>query len=283
MKQKVKARHPLSIPPGSWIAATALFLGIVEAPLAASSDWIQTEGGRVRVTALAPDETGVIHGVLDIDLLPGWKTYWRDPGDTGVPPSIDIGDSENIDQVSLEFPAPERVNDGYSIWAGYTYPVALPMTLRQDQPGKPSQIEADVFLGICETICIPFQARFSLQIEPDHQPNDFEVALVEDAHALIPEKPGEDLAVSGAVLSEDESRLTLSVLHPLQQAATDLFISGPIGWYFGIPERVESDEGASVFTVAIVARPEGRSLSGQPLRLLVKTTERSMETEIEIP
>ena len=71
----------------------SLFLGLslLACPaLASSSDWYEAEGGRVRlVTSGAADENGVIEGALEIDLKPGWKTYWRDPGDAGVPPTLD--------------------------------------------------------------------------------------------------------------------------------------------------------------------------------------------------
>ncbi|RUX21351.1 hypothetical protein EOA27_06205, partial [Mesorhizobium sp. M2A.F.Ca.ET.037.01.1.1] len=64
---------------------------------ASSSIWYNSEGGKVRlVTTGKPDEAGKIRGVLDIALKPGWKTYWRDPGDAGVPPQLDISGSTNI-------------------------------------------------------------------------------------------------------------------------------------------------------------------------------------------
>src|ERR1700741_2164925 len=94
---------------------TALFLVVVLASpvLASSSDWYEAEGGRVRlVTTGAPDESGVIAGVLQVDLKPGWKTYWRDPGDAGVPPTLDASGSDNVASVTVMWPAPERFPDG---------------------------------------------------------------------------------------------------------------------------------------------------------------------------
>ncbi len=55
--------------------------------IASSSDWFETEGARIRlVTTGKPAADGKLKGMLDIELKPGWKTYWRDPGDAGVPP-----------------------------------------------------------------------------------------------------------------------------------------------------------------------------------------------------
>ncbi|TIW88948.1 MAG: hypothetical protein E5V51_06740, partial [Mesorhizobium sp.] len=130
---------------------------------ASSSAWYNSEGGKVRlVTSGKPDDAGRIRGILDIALKPGWKTYWRDPGDAGVPPQLDISASTNIADATLSFPAPQRHDDGYGKWAGYNYPVSLPVTFTLSTPNQPAVIDADVFLGICETICIPVQTRLSV-------------------------------------------------------------------------------------------------------------------------
>jgi DsbC/DsbD-like thiol-disulfide interchange protein len=84
--------------------AFAVAMGATPA-LASSTDWFETQGGRIRlVTAGTPDAQGRIKGVLDIALDPGWKTYWRDPGDAGVPPQLDVSGSTNIAEAKLSFP-----------------------------------------------------------------------------------------------------------------------------------------------------------------------------------
>ncbi|HCX68676.1 MAG TPA: hypothetical protein DHK64_14410, partial [Rhodobiaceae bacterium] len=45
---------------------------------------------------------------LHLELSKGWKTYWRSPGEVGIPPSIDWAGSENIENVEFLWPAPER-------------------------------------------------------------------------------------------------------------------------------------------------------------------------------
>jgi DsbC/DsbD-like thiol-disulfide interchange protein len=250
---------------------------------AVSSDWTETEGGRIRLTALSPSDDGVIRAILDVDLLPGWKTYWRDPGDSGVPPSINFEGSTNIRQSRLDFPAPERIDDGYSIWAGYTYPVAFPVTLTQVSPGEMTIVEAQVFLGICKSICIPFQTSFSLAIDPDRQPNSYEVRLVERAHSDIPEPPGNGFEVVEASISDQADALMFSIAHPQADGEVELFLTGPSGWYFDIPEQVETANAIATIRVPIIDAPEGDGLSGRSVRVLVKSADRSMETDLIIP
>ena len=86
------------------------------------------------VTSGKADEAGRIQGVLDIELKPGWKTYWRDPGDAGVPPQIDVSASTNITDAAFSFPPPQRHDDGYGKWAGYNHPVSLPVTFTLSSP-----------------------------------------------------------------------------------------------------------------------------------------------------
>ena len=254
-----------------------------EPVLAASSDWVETEGGRIRLTALAPDENGSIRAVLDVDLLPGWKTYWRDPGDAGVPPSVGIDGSTNIKSIKMDFPPPERVDDGYSIWAGYIYPVAFPLTLAQERAGESSVLEAAVFLGICESICIPFQTHFSVAIDADRTPSRFETRRVEKAYAGLPEASGEEFRIVDSGLSDDQDALVVSVAHPASNAETEVFLTGPTGWYFDIPKNTRNDGEVSTFRIPIVDSSEGQSLSGQSVQLLVKAAKRSIETQIRIP
>ena len=129
---------------------------------ASSSDWFETEGARVRlVTTGKPAADGTLKGILDIELKPGWKTYWRDPGDAGVPPTLDVSANPNITGAKFDFPAPQRHDEGDFQWAGYDYPVALPVTFTLKDPGGPATIDAAVFLGVCETICIPVQAKLA--------------------------------------------------------------------------------------------------------------------------
>src|SRR5262249_47360799 len=65
---------------------------------------------------------------IEIKLDPGWRTYWRDPGDSGAPPIFDFSGSENVKSVNVLWPAPEKFPDGaggHSI--GYRDRVVLPV------------------------------------------------------------------------------------------------------------------------------------------------------------
>ncbi|MDG4908860.1 protein-disulfide reductase DsbD family protein [Mesorhizobium sp. WSM4898] len=226
---------------------------------ASSSAWYDSEGGKVRlVTSGKPDEAGKIHGVLDIALKPGWKTYWRDPGDAGVPPQIDISASTNIADAKLSFPPPQRHDDGYGKWAGYDRPVSLPVTFTLSAPDQPATIDANVFLGICETICIPVQTRLSLDPASDPD-NATDAALVKTALATLPGPARSDFGIR--VLPGDHETLIVEAHPPGDAESVDFFIAGERDYMFGAPVRSEKD-GKLVFTVPILDRPSATPTDG---------------------
>ena len=244
------------------ILVGAAVASLVSAPLAmaASTDWFETEGGRVRlVTTGLPDADGRLTGVLDIALLPGWKTYWRDPGDAGVPPTIDVARSENLSSVEIGYPAPGRHDEGDFTWAGYDQPVALPVTFQAARAGSPVQIDGDVFMGICKTICIPVKAEFVLDPASDPD-NEDDRAIVEAALAALPAPASAGFGVS--VVSHADGRLVLEARLPGDPDGADIFIAGGGDYTLGTPERSVVD-GQLRFSVEIDgpdAPPPGTAL-----------------------
>lgn len=234
-------------------AFAALALGASSlTAIASSSGWRDSEGGKIRiVTAGKPDTQGRLNGVLEIALKPGWKTYWRDPGDSGVPPQIAVTASTNVTAAKLSFPAPQRHDDGYSQWAGYDHPVALPVIFTIKTPDDPVLIEAEVMVGVCETICIPLQAKFSL--DPDvGSDNPDDAAVVMAAQAALPGAARPDFGVSS--LPGDPETLIVEATVPGDGASADFFVAGEDGYMFGTPVRSEK-AGKIVFTVPILDRP----------------------------
>lgn len=92
---------------------------------------------------------------LQLTLAPGWKTYWRSPGDAGIPPFFDWSGSENLKSVRLHWPSPSvfQTNGIQSI--GYHDRVTLPFEVTPLDPAKPVRLHATVELGVCKDICTP--------------------------------------------------------------------------------------------------------------------------------
>src|SRR2546430_2996659 len=109
----------------------------VEARAQDASPW--QRDGHSGVRPLAGSRSGaVLLGGIAFQLDPGWKTYWRNPGDSGVPPRFDFSKSENIEAVTVLWPAPKKFDDGaggHSL--GYRDQILLPLPTAAKHSDKP--------------------------------------------------------------------------------------------------------------------------------------------------
>lgn len=118
----------------------------------------------------APDGSRV--AALEIRLAPGWHTYWRIPGEAGMPPQFDWSGSTNLGAVSYEWPRPS-VFDSFGLRSyGFENSLVLPMVLRPSDPGRPLDLSLEVQFGVCNDICVPALARIASEIAPDEPATD---------------------------------------------------------------------------------------------------------------
>src|SRR4051794_5260544 len=134
-------------------------------PLARAEDaslWVKDSHSAVRL--LAGSRSGaVLLGGIAFQLQPGWHTYWRNPGDSGVPPRFDFSGSENIETVTVLWPAPTKFDDGAGgISLGYEKQLVLPLRIVSRAADRPVTLRADINYAVCEKICIPVEAKAEL-------------------------------------------------------------------------------------------------------------------------
>src|SRR5213083_611169 len=127
------------VPMRAALGLATLFVGAYALPLRAedSSPWQRDGHSAVRLLAGSRSGTVLLGGIA-FQLQPGWKTYWRTPGDSGVPPRFDFSKSENIEAVAVLWPAPTKFDDGaggHSL--GYHNTVVLPLRIVLKSADKP--------------------------------------------------------------------------------------------------------------------------------------------------
>lgn len=103
--------------------------------------WQQADGTRI--------------SAIQLTLAPGWKTYWRAPGDAGIPPEFDWRGSRNLGGVSVSWPAPMVFEQNGMRSVGYSNQVILPLAIAPQQAGKPVEINLHMDIGVCKDICVP--------------------------------------------------------------------------------------------------------------------------------
>jgi DsbC/DsbD-like thiol-disulfide interchange protein len=225
---------------------------------AGSSQWTKTPGGAVRLIVEEPAAGArAVRGALQINLDPGWKTYWREPGDAGVPPQLDLSQSANIAGHELSFPAPHRFKDGASHWAGYKKPVFLPVSITLADTSRPAHIKGHAFLGICETVCIPVTAEFDVAVG-GQKSDPLTDTLVDTAFQQLPAPASDAFGISSGKKKGDVLYLTVKL--PSQDPAIDLFAAGQSGITLGMAHLKKREGAEATFAVPVLSgkdRPAG--------------------------
>ncbi len=106
-------------------------------------------------------------GALRLRLKDGWKTYWRAPGDAGIPPQFDWSGSQNLGDVSITWPAPEVFDQNGLQSIGYQNQLVLPVEITPANPAKPVRLRGDMDLGVCKDVCIPERLDFDHTLDAD--------------------------------------------------------------------------------------------------------------------
>lgn len=241
--------------------------------LAASSAWHDAAGARVRlVTTGQADGDGLLRGVLQIELKPGWKTYWRDPGASGVPPSIDVSATTALQGLEMDYPAPERHGETPDIWAGYAHSVGFPLTFKVKPGAVLELIDAAVFLGVCEKLCVPVQATLTL----DPRINADSVIDAQTVSLAFSQAPQAATPQFGArIVKADYKKVILEVDLPKGVTKADMFLAGDRGYMFGAP-HFSTGGGKPTFTFDVLTTPRVAPADGSGLHYTLVTPDQAV-------
>jgi suppressor for copper-sensitivity B len=202
---------------------------------------------------------------IEFRLAPGWKTYWRSPGDAGLPPEIDWSGSENLAEATVLWPAPKRETLlGFETFI-YQNRVVLPITARATDPAKPVRLRANVSYLVCEVLCVPAEATLALDLDVAPGRPAPNAGLIAGFNARVPSRASTAFSLERALLSESNDGLTLEVAVRARTpfAAPDIFIEGPRQMRFGKPRLEMDDERLSgVFIVPVTVTGNRAALSG---------------------
>ena len=164
----------------------AITLALLAAPAhAGETGWQEVAPGvKLRLIStgqVKPDGTTLI--ALELTMPETNKTYWRVPGETGLPTELDFTGSTGVRSHRILWPYPTRYESGDYLDYVYFGPTVLPVELSVE-PGSPS-LELSAILGVCSDICVPAQASFSLPLLDD-QPDRPNGLRIRQALALAP-------------------------------------------------------------------------------------------------
>ena len=249
---------------------------------AAMSDWVDNQGGRMRLVALAPDAEGHIRAALQIEPQPGWITYWREPGQSGIPPQVTLAPESGVALEKASYPTPKQITVGNIQEIGYDAPVTLPLDFKVE--GKvPAKLELTAFIGLCKDICIPFQAEYSLALPVGEQPTTHELALLDAAKASLPQPPSSDFTLQNHSLSADAKTLSLSLTLPEATGkAPTIYVTGPTGYAFFQQANAKREGTIYSADITIGKLPKNYDIKGKTWGILVVDGDRAMETTLAL-
>lgn len=241
-----------------------------------ASPWVTEQSARTRVVAggmAEADGQRRIYAGVEIVLDEGWKTYWRNPGSSGVPPRIDWEGSENLAKAELLFPAPVRFRDKDGDTIGYKQTVVLPIVVTPKDPGLPVKLKLAAEFGICREVCIPVQPALSLDLPSDTAGRRLGEKLAA-AVARVPRRgaTGPDVPRLGAVkidLATAKPRIVIEAAFPGDPTGGDVFLEAPEGIWIPLPKATASTpDGLRRFEVDLT---DGADLADLKSRIILIT------------
>lgn len=211
---------------------------------------------------------------LKITLAEGWKTYWRAPGDAGIPPQFEWTGSQNVSGASFLWPTPELFETNGAVTIGYHGTVVIPIELTGD--GDDMRLSGEVDMGVCNDICVPVSLNFDALLSDKGGPN----AAI--AGALIDQPMSADRAHVGkvrcsAVPIRDGLRLTASIEMPAFDDSEFVVVEAPGAW---VSESQSTRDGdVLTATVDVVPMVQGFMLDRSQVRLTVLGSGRAVDIQ----
>jgi DsbC/DsbD-like thiol-disulfide interchange protein len=284
MRQPLPHRSFRRFALGALLATT----GPLAARAADASPWAADTYSQVRLIA-GTNTAGqsVLRAGIEIKLAPGWKTYWRYPGDSGVPPRFNFSGSSNVKAVHVLWPAPERMEDGAGQSIGYHGRVIMPLRVEPKNRAQPVNLHLTLSYAVCDKLCVPAEGSADLGLARAPSGEDAALAAAE-AKVPRPAKLGDGVAVAvRAVRLEttggDKPRVVVDVAAPAG-VPVDLFAEGPTPqWALPLPEpKGAPAPGLKRFSFELDGLPAGASPKGAELTLTLTAGTQAIEVKTRL-
>ncbi|MFD0988382.1 protein-disulfide reductase DsbD domain-containing protein [Methyloligella solikamskensis] len=237
---------------------------------AASSKWVEAADSKLRLITGGelPDGEGSWAGI-EIRMEPGWKTYWKSPGDTGVPPYFDWSGSENLKSAEILYPAPKNLPDAGGQAYGYKGEVVFPVKVTPEREGESVTLKLTMDFGLCKDICIPNHAELSIRIPAEPKPSVADSLLIDRYLAWVP-KPVEqgdlpDIANIEKRFDKLEPELVIDIRYPEGAERADLFVDAGEDYIPPAMEEGDGKDGAKRFVITFRDKDEVQDLKGEVL------------------
>lgn len=271
--------------------ALVVALGVshsVSASSDAASPWLQKFHSKTRLVAgKLPNTSGKEQLIVGIHLTLdwGWKTYWRSPGDAGIPPGFRWNGSTNLKNATVLWPAPIRFADPAGSSIGYKGEVVLPVLLEPEDPAKPVNVKLQLDYAICKDICAPAVSKMTLAVLPSTAKKSPHLDLISRFMSRVPTTAGQSkgqfprVKTFAADVTSSKPHLSIEAQFAPGAGSKDLFVEGPQEVYIPLPKQVETmPDGRVRYHVELDAEAGLKTLKGQELTFTLVSDKGQSET-----
>jgi len=239
-----------------------------------ASSWQDNPYARVRLIStgnvVTENKPNTLNAGVQIELDPGWKTYWRVPGDSGIPPQVIWDGSTNVKSIKMRWPAPLRSINEYGMSIGYVNEIVLPVIIVPEDKNAAVNLKLELNYAVCADVCLPVNAIMKLEINPEHQNTGPFKRKLERFVAQVPKaaQSAQGLRVRKLDVSDSDERVLLSfeVEIPGDDVLVDVFVEGDETLFFGTPKKIVNKDGVSQVELIISGADSAKALAGNKLR-----------------
>jgi DsbC/DsbD-like thiol-disulfide interchange protein len=265
-------------------AAAGAITIVVATQLAQAEDasaWSNDSRSSIRLIAGSnANDAAPLHAGIEMKLLPGWHTYWRYPGDSGVPPRFDFSGSDNLRSAKVQFPAPQVHTDEAGSTIGYESSVVFPVAVTPKDPGKPVALKLKADYAVCDKLCVPAEGSAALTLAPGASKED---ADLKAAEARVPKRVSDAKAgLTARRVTGGAKPLVMVDLRAPANAPVSLFVEGPTAdWALPIPKPAQSaPAGHRHFSFELDGLPPGVDPNKGPFNLTFTVVEGQRAYEV---
>ena len=234
------------------------------------------------VSAINPGASFELAVLLEID--PHWHIYWKNPGDSGLPTSVEFELPQGFRVGGIRWPVPSLLKGAGNL-TDYGYEDSLLLSVVVTAPpglksGSTVDIEGNVSWVSCKDICIPGRAKLELELPVSDTSEGVNSDLFSEWRAKLPvnhsgKKPPFGIGVKTAAKGENETSVSILLDSADGVSGVDLY-PVPGNSFIVNNIAVKSDESGDKTSISFdVKKLESKGTSGTELETLIVYTDKS--------
>ncbi|WP_420709410.1 protein-disulfide reductase DsbD family protein [Shewanella sp. 10N.7] len=185
--------------------------------IAATTGWLVNDNHppvkvRFMLTGELDAATKTVPAILDVQLDEDWKMYWRTPGEGGIAPKIDWGESTNFGAVNWQWPTPQQYTImGYKT-QGYQGEAVFPIHITVDDINANTALRGKFTLSSCTTVCVLTDYQLELDFTANELQTDTEAMFAfNKAISTVPQLVDAEASAQNVQIGWDTAQSLLQV------------------------------------------------------------------------